>query len=189
MRAEADDFYAVLHLKADATAGDIHRAYRVLAMQYHPDRNPAPEAAAIMARINEAYTVLSNDSRRRTYDRQHRMSCSNNLALPIVAAARDTLLRQKWTVLHDEGSHMVLEQSSHRVDIHFMDRLTNDKLRKLSRHSAEFGVVLAVEVEKPINLSLQIAVIDLVHSAHYGAPFPGEPYRALFLPFLSAAAQ
>src|SRR5205823_1067831 len=85
---------------------------------------------------------------------------------------------------HDEGSHLVLEKSSRRVRISFVDRLTDEKLRKLGRHYAEFGVVLAVEVDKPINLSLQIALIDLVHSLHYGAPFPDADYRALFRPFL-----
>src|SRR5579862_4254203 len=99
MYPEREDYYAVLQVKANAAPGDIHRAYRALAMQYHPDRNPAPEAAPLMARINEAYAVLSNVSRRRNYDRQQRMSCSDDLALPIVAAARDALLKQKWTVV------------------------------------------------------------------------------------------
>jgi hypothetical protein len=106
------------------------------------------------------------------------------MAIPIVGAARSALLRQKWTVLHDEGSYLILEQSPRRVRVVFMDRLTNDKLRKLSRQYTEFSVVLAVEVERPINLSLHIAVIDLVHSKHYGASLPDDHYKALFQPFL-----
>src|SRR5215475_6167407 len=128
MRTLADDFYAVLQLKPDATAGEIHRAYRALALQFHPDRNPAPEAAAVMARINEAYAVLGDLTRRRKYDRQQRLSCSSDLALPIVAAARAALLKQRWTVLHDDGGSLILEESSRRVRVTFMDRLTNDKL-------------------------------------------------------------
>jgi curved DNA-binding protein CbpA len=186
MRADIEDYYAVLHLKATATPEDIHRAYRARAMQYHPDRNPAPEAATLMARINEAYAVLSDASRRRKYDRRQRLSCANDLALPIIAAAREALLRQRWTVLHDDGATLRLEESARRVHVTFVDRLTNEKLRTLGRHYTEFGVVLAVEVEKPINLSLQIAVIDLVHSAYYGAPFPDDAYHALFSPFLGS---
>ena len=96
------DYYAILQLNADANAEQIHRAYRTLAMRYHPDRNPLPEAVATMARINEAYAVLGEPNRRRKYDREQRLSCANHLALPIVAAAREALLRQRWTVLQDE---------------------------------------------------------------------------------------
>jgi curved DNA-binding protein CbpA len=115
-------------------------------MRYHPDRNPAPEAATIMARINQAYAILSGASRRCKYDRQQRMSCSSDFALPILSAARDTVLRQRWTVLIDDGSQVLLEESSRRVRVTFVERLTTEKLRKLSRQYTEFGVVLAVEV-------------------------------------------
>jgi len=178
------DHYAVLRLSADATPEEVHRAYRTLALQYHPDRNPAPEAAAIMARINEAYAVLSEPARRRKYDRQQRLSCRSNFALPIIAAARDAILKQRWTVLQDDGSSILLEQGSRRVRIHLMDTLTNDKLRKLGRWQTGFAVVLAAEIEKPINLALQVALIDLLHSTHQGAPFPDAGYRSLFEMFL-----
>ncbi len=178
------DYYAILLLKPDASPEEVHRAYRTLAMRHHPDRNPAPDAAAVMARINEAYSVLSEPSRRRTYDRTQRLSCKNDLALPIVAAARDAILRQRWTVLQDEGSTLLLEQSTRRVRVHLVDRLTSEALRKLGRRYTGFAVVLAVEIERPINLSLHVAVIDLLHSSHCGAPFPDAGYRALFEAFL-----
>src|SRR5689334_2030862 len=120
-----NDYYAVLQLKADASAEQIHRAYRTLALRYHPDRNPLPEAAGIMARINEAYGVLSEPNRRRKYDQQQRLSCTSDLALPIVAAAREAILRQRWTVLQDQGSTLVLESGSRHVRVTFIDRLTN----------------------------------------------------------------
>jgi len=185
MRIGSEDYYAFLRLKATATPEEIHRAYRALALRYHPDRNPAPEAQSIMAQLNEAYSVLSDASRRRKYDAQSRMSCSNDLALPIVIAAHDALLRQNWTVLQDDGSNLVLEQQHRHVRVIFMDRLTNEKLRKFCRQYTEFGVILAVELENPLNLCLQIAIIDLVRSRHYGAPFPDDGYRALFQSFVS----
>ncbi len=178
------DYYAILQVPAAATPEEIHRAYRALALQFHPDRNPAPEAVSAMTRINEAYSVLGEPNRRRNYDRRERVSCKNDLALPIVAAAREAILRQRWTVIRDEGSTLILENERRRVRISFTDRLTNDALRKLSRHCTEFSVVLAVEIEKPINLSLQIAVIDLLHSSHHGAPFPDDGYCALFQSFI-----
>jgi curved DNA-binding protein CbpA len=178
------DYYSVLDLKAGAPLEEVHRAYRLLAMRHHPDRNSKPEAAAKMAQINEAYAVLSEPVRRRQYDREQRLSCASDLALPIVAGARETVLRQRWTVLQDDGSNLLLEQGSRRVRVCFVDRLTNDALRKLGRRYTGFAVVLAVEIEKPINLSLQIAIVDLLHSTHSGAAFPDDSYRAVFAPFL-----
>jgi hypothetical protein len=43
---------------------------------------------------------------------------------------------------------------------------------------------MAVEIETPFNLSFMMAVIDLMRSRHYGAPFPDEVYRSLFAPFV-----
>ena len=186
MRIDTEDFYSTLQVKPTASADEIHRAYRMLALQYHPDRNSAPNAAEIMSRLNEAYSVLSEPARRRQYDSRHRMLAANDLALPILVAAHQALLRQKWTVLQDEGATLVLEEMPRRIQIRFMEIVSNEKLRKLARLSVEFTVVLAVQVEKPINLCLQVSVIDLVHSRHYGAPFPDDGYRKLFEPFLQA---
>lgn len=51
-----------------AHAADIKRAYRKLAVMYHPDKNPSPDAEGIFKQINEAYDVLSDPEKRRTYD-------------------------------------------------------------------------------------------------------------------------
>ena len=69
----AADYYQILQITPIATFADVHKAYRTLAMQFHPDRNATPEAGATMATINEAYAVLSDPSRRREYDRLRRL--------------------------------------------------------------------------------------------------------------------
>jgi molecular chaperone DnaJ len=63
------DYYEVLEVNRSAQADDIRRAYRRLARQYHPDLNPSAEAEERFKEINEAYEVLSDDSRRASYDR------------------------------------------------------------------------------------------------------------------------
>ena len=63
------DYYEVLGLQKGASADDIKKAYRKLAMKYHPDRNPDnKEAEEKFKEAAEAYEVLSNDDKRARYD-------------------------------------------------------------------------------------------------------------------------
>jgi molecular chaperone DnaJ len=64
------DYYAILGVARDASADDLKKAYRKLAMQFHPDRNPGDKKAeARFKEINEAYDVLKDDQKRAAYDR------------------------------------------------------------------------------------------------------------------------
>ena len=63
------DYYTVLGVARDASEGEIKKAYRKLAMEFHPDRNPAPEAEERFKQITEAYEVLRDPEQRATYDR------------------------------------------------------------------------------------------------------------------------
>jgi molecular chaperone DnaJ len=63
------DYYEVLGVSRAASAEDLKRAYRKLALQFHPDRNPNdPQAEARFKEVNEAYEVLSDESKRQRYD-------------------------------------------------------------------------------------------------------------------------
>jgi molecular chaperone DnaJ len=67
---EKRDYYEVLGVERGAAAADIKRAYRKLAAQYHPDRNPGDQQAEERFKeAAEAYAVLSDDDKRARYDR------------------------------------------------------------------------------------------------------------------------
>ena len=65
----AEDYYVVLGVARNASETEIKRAFRKLAMKYHPDRNQGdPEAEAKFKQVKEAYDVLSDPQKRAAYD-------------------------------------------------------------------------------------------------------------------------
>jgi molecular chaperone DnaJ len=64
------DYYATLGVQRGASAEEMKKAYRKLAMQYHPDRNPGDaKSEQKFKELNEAYDVLKDDQKRSAYDR------------------------------------------------------------------------------------------------------------------------
>lgn len=62
------DYYEILGVDKKSSADDIKKAYRKLAMQYHPDRNKAPDAEEKFKEMSEAYAVLEDQTKRQQYD-------------------------------------------------------------------------------------------------------------------------
>ena len=64
------DFYKILGVNKNATEAEIKKAYRKLALKWHPDKNPnnREEAEEKFKKINEAYSVLSDKNKRKQYD-------------------------------------------------------------------------------------------------------------------------
>ena len=63
------DFYVLLGVSREASEAEIKKAYRKLAMEYHPDRNSSADAEARFKEITEAYEVLRDPQKRSAYDR------------------------------------------------------------------------------------------------------------------------
>ena len=64
------DYYLILGVNREASAQDIKKAFRRLALRYHPDRNPdnPKQAEEKFKEINEAYEVLGDEQKKRQYD-------------------------------------------------------------------------------------------------------------------------
>src|SRR6478609_7808433 len=65
------DFYKELGVSSDASAKDIKTAYRKLASELHPDKNPA--GADRFKAVSEAYSVLSDEAKKKEYDETRRL--------------------------------------------------------------------------------------------------------------------
>lgn len=63
-----NDYYQVLGITQSANQGEIQAAFRKLALQFHPDKNPLPEAHERFVEIVEAYEILKDTERKMQYD-------------------------------------------------------------------------------------------------------------------------
>lgn len=75
--SQTKDYYSILGLPRGATDEQIKKAFRKLAMEYHPDRNQSAGATEKFKEINEAYEVLSDTQKRAYYDRYGRVPGGN----------------------------------------------------------------------------------------------------------------
>src|SRR3989344_9484383 len=62
------DYYQILGVSKTASVGEIKKAYRKLALMYHPDKNKSKDAEAKFKEITKAYEVLSDSQKRQAYD-------------------------------------------------------------------------------------------------------------------------
>ena len=68
MNENENDYYSILGVKKNATLKEIKKAYKCLALQFHPDRNKDPNAEETFKNISKAYHVLSDPKKKRKYD-------------------------------------------------------------------------------------------------------------------------
>ena len=95
----AHNYYRLLGITPEASPEDVKKAYRHLAIKYHPDRNPDnPEGEEQLKAINEAYQVLGDEEKRRRYDFLYSLHLKNNAAYN--EELDDNLANVLWTLLN-----------------------------------------------------------------------------------------
>lgn len=158
------DYYAILELPPSATVPEIRKAYRRLAHQWHPDKNPGDaHAAAWFAEVKEAYEVLTHPRRRDKWLQQRWYEQSLGRRKAEQTVTPEGIIRQS----------LELERHVSRLDHFRMDReglrdyllefLSDDTLEKLSAfadRSAEREIVrILLKCLHPLPLHLAAPVI------------------------------
>eukprot|EP00613_Pedinella_sp_CCMP2098_P072724 CAMPEP_0171915926 /NCGR_PEP_ID=MMETSP0993-20121228/14391_1 /TAXON_ID=483369 /ORGANISM="non described non described, Strain CCMP2098" /LENGTH=110 /DNA_ID=CAMNT_0012551161 /DNA_START=37 /DNA_END=365 /DNA_ORIENTATION=- len=67
--SQSEDYYKILGVPRTADEKELKKAYRKLALKFHPDKNPGEDAVEKFKMINQAYDVLSDSTKRQNYDR------------------------------------------------------------------------------------------------------------------------
>lgn len=112
------DYYAIVGVGREATPDEIRRAYRRLALECHPDRNPGdPGAAERFKELSEAYAVLIDPAKRREYDRVTRVGTPGDFRPRREDLFRDLFADPAASAVFDELARE-LERLGLRVDRH-----------------------------------------------------------------------
>ncbi|MFT4023764.1 MAG: DnaJ domain-containing protein [Flavihumibacter sp.] len=107
------DYYEILEVPVNASADEIRKAYRKLAMRYHPDRNHAnPYARQHFQEISEAYEILSNPVQRSEYQEKRKSFYPGEKAHPVPLTPRDLV-----------SQAVELEKTWYGMDIFRMDHI------------------------------------------------------------------
>lgn len=86
------DYYKILGLPPSASIYEIKKAYRKLALEWHPDKNKNPNATNMFIKINEAYLILSDEEARDKYDKEYELYFNENLSDKNTDSFHDTEL-------------------------------------------------------------------------------------------------
>ena len=137
------DYYETLGVSRDADGKAVKRAYRRLAMKYHPDRNPGKqkEANEKFKEINEAYAVLGDPEKRKQYDQFGTVGDAGDIfASPYTRTTFEDLMKSFG------GSHLSFD---------FLDDIFGDSLRGKTFSFGVFGGPQKIRFGGPGGINLE----------------------------------
>ena len=138
-------FYEVLGLSREASAEEIRRSYKQLALKHHPDRNPGDHTAeAEFKEVNEAYQVLSDEEKRRLYDQFGHAAFDGSMGSGFQGGVGDVFAHMQdlfSEMFSGGGGGFGRQQARRGGDLRVQQRLTLEE--------AAFGVKREVTIHAP----------------------------------------
>jgi len=183
-RARADrDYYGILGLTPEATEDEIRRAYRRLALQWHPDRNAGDRSAEERFKaISEAYAVLIDPAKRRAYDGARAAGATGGFGPSREDLFRDLFADPRASAIFEE-----LARELSRLGVSVERRDFRETL--FGGRAVVSGRVVVITPQAPARLLLDVAGAVLRAAWRSGRAVPGShPARPRGLVGLLAAA-
>ncbi|MGL4363650.1 MAG: DnaJ domain-containing protein [Bacteroidales bacterium] len=160
------DYYSVLEIEFGVDILNVKKAYRRLALKYHPDKNKEPYASEKFIEITEAYEVLSNDVEKRQYDNLY----SKYFDLKKQGVGRQKGVKdEKTQAWSNYGRKKAEEYASMRYD-DFVDRVIDEmKLSIAYIPNVIFILICCIGVVSSFYAIIEISVaFGLISLAIYG---------------------
>ncbi|MDR3568167.1 MAG: DnaJ domain-containing protein [Syntrophobacteraceae bacterium] len=150
------DYYKILSISPEASSEEIKRAFRKLALETHPDRNPGDSGAEErFKKINEAYGVLSDSEKRSQYDQYRRVGPQPGVRRAKgFGYSQDDIFRDFFTSTHGNDVFREMEKEFARMGIRFDPAFVNNLFfggKNVSFQSFLFGTgkIRVVRYGKP----------------------------------------
>ncbi|MEO7991431.1 MAG: DnaJ domain-containing protein [Chryseolinea sp.] len=180
------DYYKILGVRSTAPDADIKRAFRQLAVRYHPDKNPDPAAELLFKEINEAYTILSDPQKRAGYDWKRQRPLSDLAQEPAQPPHRDPAYRKprpKGPHRKSEGQQMFEMMSKYQPVINRITTFCFSIAMLLlidyilpSREQEEKIVEAYSETRHVGRSSITLWIIETTSGIHVTLPFEDSDY-------------
>lgn len=158
------DYYSILALPASADYGDVKRAFRQLALQYHPDKTAGDQAAQLRyAEIKEAYDVLSDPARKDRYLQDRWVQKVYNQPLKNATLPENTLLSliklKKYSRTVDDfrgGQEQLANSLAGILEKHALEQIKILDDPAITRQVIE----LSIAILRPVRFQLKGPVLD-----------------------------
>lgn len=138
------DYYQILGIKYSASHEEIKRAYRKLAVLYHPDKNRDPAAENIFKSINEAYDVLGDPAKKAMYDLRFNS--------PFADVPNETPRRHRDPAYRSSGRPKVMRKSD-RERLRDLMRAYLPWAIRITQFCFVFSLLILIDYAFPYNLS------------------------------------
>lgn len=110
MKSRIKDYYKILCVRRDADQDDIRKSFRGLVKKWHPDLNKSSQAHNMIIEINEAYEILSDLLKRKTYDQIYDtvlLDEANSLKVPDYQSQVDQII--DWSLKSRHGAEKIIK--------------------------------------------------------------------------------